>query len=327
MKIFFQLIAVLLSVAPAALFGQGVRMSADFIPLEVGNRWVYEVVNEDGRKIGDLDFSVQQYTIIRGRSFYVFTQFPFAPEGSPIKLIRYDRQERQYMRVADDEEGPLFLADGTKADVLQADESGLPLKFVLRTDLMDLTFQRGVGIVEARIQGSNGVQIAKLTGAHFGEGGTRVGTSSTQGVPAPAPARAPEQKTKALVDNVGKISADNPVLDVQAVAVSGGHKFALTVINVSDKLLPFGFKSGQSYDFAVTEASTGQEIWRWSLRMFFTQVIRQEAIRPNGRWTFEITWNHRDNNLNLAAPGKYTVVGIVPTQPPIESDPVTFEIQ
>jgi hypothetical protein len=327
MKFLSQLVLVLATAMPAALFGQGVRMSADFIPLEVGNRWVYEIVNEDGRKIGDLDFSVQQYTIIGGRSFYVLTQFPFAPEGSPIKLIRYDRQERQYMRMADNEEGPLFLADGTKADVLQADESGLPLKFVLRTDLMDLTFQRGVGIVEARMQGSNGVQIAKLTGAHFGEGGTRVGTASTQSVPAPPPVKPPEQRNRALVDNVGKISEDNPVLDVQAVAVPEGHKFALTIVNVSDKLLPFSFKSGQSYDFAVADASTGQEIWRWSLRMFFTQVIRQEAIRPNGRWTFEITWNHRDNNLNLVTPGKYKVVGIVATQPPIESDPVTFEIQ
>jgi len=327
MKFLFQLVVVLASFIPAALFGQGVRMSADFIPLEVGNRWVYEIVNEDGRKIGDLDFAVQQYTIIGGRSFYVLTQFPFAPEGSPIKLIRYDRQERQYMRMANDEEGPLFLADGTKAEVLQADESGLPLKFVLRTDLMDLTFQRGVGIVEARIQGSNGVQIAKLTGAHFGEGGTRVGTASAQGVPAPPPAKAPEQRNRALVDNVGKISEDNPVLDVQAVAVPEGHKFTLTVVNVLDKLLPFSFKSGQNYDFAILDASTGQEIWRWSLRMFFTQVVRQEAIRPNGRWTYEITWNHRDNNLNLAPPGMYKVVGIVATQPPIESDPVTFEIQ
>ena len=38
---------------PASLLAQpGVRMSADFLPLEVGNRWVYDVFNEGGQKIG-----------------------------------------------------------------------------------------------------------------------------------------------------------------------------------------------------------------------------------------------------------------------------------
>ena len=76
-------------------------MSADFLPLEVGNRWVYEIANEDGKKIGDLDFSVQEYTIIGGRSFYVVTRFPFVVEGSGLtKLIRYDRQGRCFSRTA-----------------------------------------------------------------------------------------------------------------------------------------------------------------------------------------------------------------------------------
>ena len=44
-------------------------------------------------------------------------------------------------------------------------------------------------------------------------------------------------------------------------------------------------------------------------------------------WTFEATWNNRDNDLNPVEPGKYAVVGIVATQPPIESNSVTFEIK
>ena len=55
------ILALLVCLAvPATLAAQGVRMSADFLPLEVGNRWVYEVQNEDGQKIGDADFSVQE---------------------------------------------------------------------------------------------------------------------------------------------------------------------------------------------------------------------------------------------------------------------------
>lgn len=319
--------ALLIFLVPAVVQAQpGVRMSADFLPLEVGNRWVYEIVNENGQKIGDLDFAVQERTIISGRSFYVLTRFPFvASDAGLTKLIRYDRQERGYMKLVDNDESPLFLADGASAEVLQADQSGLPIKFALHMDLMDLTFQRGMGIVEARIHGPNGVQIAKLSGVHVGE--KRAAEAAAQGAPALPQPKTPEQKTKQLVENVTTISEDNPVLDVETAVVPEGHKFVLTVLNMSDKLLPFNFRSGQTYDFAVLDAASGQEIWRWSRRMFFTQVIRQEAIRPNKNWKFEVIWNHRDNDLNPVTPGQYKVVGIVATQPPIESSPVAFEIK
>ena len=99
------------------------------------------------------------------------------------------------------------------------------------------------------------------------------------------------------------------------------------MINTSEKLLPLTFRNGQTYDFEVVDASTGQEVWRWSRRMFFTSVIRQEAIRGNRNWVFEVTWNHRDNDLNPVMPGKYKVIGSISTQPPIESDPVIFEVK
>lgn len=311
---------------PASLLAQpGVRMSADFLPLEVGNRWVYDVFNEGGQKIGNLEFAVQEYRIVAGRSFYLLTQFPFAESGALIKLVRYDRQERQYMRMADNEEGPLFLADGTRVEVLQADESSLPLKFVLHGDLVDLTFQRGMGIIEARMHAGKEVQIARLTSIHTGE--RKAAEAAAQGAPALPQPKTPEQKTKALVENVVQPSEETIALDVQVSDVPGGTKFVFTVINSTDKLVPFRFTSGQTYDFAIVDASTGQEMWRWSRRMFFTQVIRQEALRPNRNWTFEVTWNRRDNELNVVTPGKYKVIGSLATQPPMESDPVAFEIK
>ena len=197
-------------------------------------------------------------------------------------------------------------------------------------DLFDLTFQRGVGVIEARIHGGNTVQIAKLSAVHLG--GPQQTTQASQpsvvnpNAAPPPPPKPLEQKPK-QVDNVAKISDDNPALDVQVVEVPGGHKFVLNVFNTSDKLLPFAFTSGQTYDFAIVDTLTGQEVWRWSRRMFFTQVLRKEAIRPSKNWTFEVTWNNRDNDLNPVEPGKYAVVGIVSTQPPIESNSVTFEIK
>jgi len=326
MKAISKIGLLLFFVMPVTLLAQpGVRMSADFLPLEVGNRWVYDVFNEGGQKTGTLEFAIQDYRIVSGRSFYLLTQFPFAQDGGLIKLVRYDRQERQYMRMADNEEGPLFLADGTRVEVLQADDSGLPLKFVLQGDLVDLTFQRGMGIVEARMHNGKDVQIAKLTAVHTSE--RKAVQATTQGAPALPQPQTPEQKAKGLAENVVTLSDETVALDVQATEVTGGTRFVLTVINSTDKLVPFSFRTSQTYDFAVIDPSTGQEVWRWSRRMMFSQVLRQEALRPNRNWTFEVTWNHRDNDLNVLTPGKYKVVGSVAVQPPMESEPVTFEIR
>ena len=178
-------IPLIVLMTPALLVGQGVRMSPDFLPLEVGNRWVYDVLNEDGVKIGQTDFSIQERTIISGRSFYVVTRFPFLPEGGDnVKLIRYDVRDRQFTAMINDEESALFF-DGVVSEVLQSDDSGLPLKFVLQTDTAAVTFQRGVGIVEARVHGADGVRIAKIANVRVGE--RRAAEVAAAGVPVGPP--------------------------------------------------------------------------------------------------------------------------------------------
>ena len=317
---------LLFFLAPASLLAQpGVRMSSDFLPLEVGNRWVYDVFNEAGTKTGALELAVQEHRIVGGRSFYLLNQFPFVQDGAMIKLVRYDRQERQYMRMADNEEGPLFLADGTKVEVLQADDSKLPVKFILYGDLVDLTFQRGMGIIEARMHAGKDVQIAKLASVHTGE--RKAAEAAAAGAPALPQPKPPEPRSRTTADNIAKPSEETVALDVQSTQVQGGTKFLLTIINTTEKLVPFSFKSGQTFDFAVLDPSSGQEIWRWSRRMLFTQVLRQEALRPSKNWTFEVTWNHRDNDLNIVTPGNYKVIGSLASQPPMESEPVSFEIK
>src|SRR4029077_7077680 len=229
-------LGILFFVLPSALLAQaGVRMSADFLPLEVGNRWLYDVFNEGGQKISALDFAVQDRRIVEGRSFYAVTSFPFVAENADaVKLIRYDREERQYVRIADNREDPLFLADGANVEVLQADASGLPQKFLLKMDLMDLTFQRGMGIIEARLHAGKDVQIVKLSSVHVGE--RQAEQAAAQGAPTlpqPTAPPTPEQKVKTLADNVVKPSEANPALDVQVTEDSGGAKFVFTVVNTS----------------------------------------------------------------------------------------------
>lgn len=319
-------IPLMVLLAPALLAGQGVRMSPDFLPLEVGNRWVYDVVNEDGVKIGQTDFSIQERTIISGRSFYVVTRFPFLSEGGDnVKLIRYDVRDRQFTAMINDEESALFF-DGVVSEVLQSDDSGLPQKFVLQTDTAAVTFQRGVGIVEARVHGADGIRIAKIANVRVGE--RRAAEVAAAGVPVGPPPKSPADRARESANNVTEITEENPLLDVQASAAPEGNKFTLTVMNTADKLLPFRFNSGQTYDFAVIDPGTGQEIWRWSRRMMFTsQVVRTEAILPNKQWKFEVTWNRRDNDLNPVPAGQYQLIGIVATRPAVESDPITFEVR
>jgi hypothetical protein len=169
------------------------------------------------------------------------------------------------------------------------------------------------------------VQIARLTALHTGE--RKAAEAAAQGAPAIPQPKTAEQKAKGLADNVVKPSDETVALDVQVSEVPGGTRFILTVINSTDKLVPFSFRSGQTYDFEVIDASTGQEVWRWSRRMFFSQVLRQEALRPSKNWTFEVIWNHRDNDLNIVTPGNYKVIGSLAVQPTMEAVAVPFEIR
>jgi hypothetical protein len=117
------------------------------------------------------------------------------------------------------------------------------------------------------------------------------------------------------------------MLELQTAAVSEGERLTLLVTNTSEKLLPFHFNSTQSYDFVVTDIQTGQEVWRWSRKMFFSPVTRSEAITAKKSWKFEVTWNHRDNDSNPVPPGTYELVAIVTTPSPLETEPITIEIK
>jgi len=179
------------------------------------------------------------------------------------------------------------------------------------------------------------VRILKIASVRVGQGAGGAGQASPAAVAAanlppsppkpPSPVQAPARPS--LTESVGAIDATNPQVQVQAVNATGGYKLVLTVTNTSDKLLPFRFSSGQTYDFVITNAATGQEIWRWSRGTAFTQVIRSEALRPKAKWTYdEVVWNRNDNDGNPAPAGKYLLVGIVTSQPAIQSPPVAIDL-
>jgi intracellular proteinase inhibitor BsuPI len=300
---------------------QSVRMTEDFLPLEAGNQWTYDVTNASGQKINQFEFSVGERTIVAGRSLYAVSGYPFSGESRGPNFIGYDRDTRQFIRVSNGEEAPLFPGDAESTEVLQSDTNGIPQKFALKTASTTLVFQRGVGIVEARLQAADGVHIAKLQSSKFGRGTTAASPAARTEAAAPAaPAARP-------IPTVAPVTSENPRLVVSAEPAPGGLKLEMLVVNASDRLLPFKFNSSQNYDFVITDVATGLEVWRWSRGTVFAQVIRSDSIRGNSKWTYTELWNRRDNDKNPVSPGRYRLVGILSSQPPIQSEPVMLEVQ
>jgi len=319
---------------PLPGLAQGVRMTADFLPLDVGKSWTYDVTDQAGQKVGQIAFAVEEYTIVSGTSFYVLSEFPFTNEtGEPIRYIRYDRTERYFVRKLRNDEGPLFLGDGATTEVIESDPSGAPQKFVLHADKMTLTFQRGVGIVEARMEKAGGTLTAKLVAAS-GKGPASTGPAAPGSV-APAPVRVPITKEPIVIPPpeptrrepvVATVTSQNPKIDVGTVPTPEGLRIVMIVTNTSEKILPFQFRTGQTYDFVIRDASD-KEVWRWSKGNFFTQVVRSDSIRPNGKWQFEVVWNRTDNDDKPVPAGKYRVMGIITSLPAVQSVPIEIEVQ
>jgi len=324
---------------------QGVRMPADFLPLEVGKSWMYDLMNESGQKAGQMVFAVEEYTIVQGTSFYVLSGFPFSSESDEIRFIRYDRAEREFMRKLGSDEGPLFFGDGARTEVLESDDAGVARRFALHTDTMTLTFERGVGIVEAWLQRPAGVVVARLVPAtpasstasrapaapstaspsvspNAGPAPTVVVPRAAPMVVIPPPAPAGNRRESA----VATLSSENPQMNLGVNPSPDGYDIVLVVVNTSEKLLPFRFGSSQTYDFVI-QNETGQEVWSWSHDRFFTQVVRSDSIRSKGRWQFQAVWNRRDNAGNALEPGLYRLTAIITSLPPVATPPAVLELR
>jgi len=305
---------------------QSLRMTEDFLPLEAGNQWVYDVSTLAGQKVGQVEFTVGERTITAGRSLYAVTGYPFSGESTGTGLIGYDRETRQFVRVSGGQEAPLFPGDSESTEILQSDSSGIPQKFALRTGSTTLVFQRGVGIVEARLQTANdGIHIAKLRSSKIGKSNAAPPAPSIRtGISLPP---VPGGSAIPAILTVAPVTTDNPVLVVSSEPVPGGLKLEMMVINKSDKLLPFKFNSSKAFDFVITDSATGNEVWRFSRTTIYSQITKSDSIRGSSKWTFSEIWNRRDNDKNPVPAGRYRLVGILTSQPPIQSEPISIEVQ
>jgi hypothetical protein len=310
-------ISVLLTL-PTLASAQGVRMSPDFLPLDVGNRWEYEIVDTEGLTLDTFEMEISTYTIVDGTSYYVFSRFPFVGAGEAVG-VRYDRDLRQYLRFDGELEGDLFPVSRVSVEVIETDANDLPLK--ARFDFGDivLVLERSVGIVEGEFNGEAGTQNVKLVGALIGN----------EAVVGEVDVRTPQTllPTAAPTDNVGEVSDSSLTTQIDVVAEADEHQFLFRVQNISDRLLAFDFNSSQNFDFVVIDPRQGDEVWRWSERLFFSEVVRSEGLQAGSEWRFEAAWNHRDKELNEVIPGVYEVVATLVAESPVESEPIQIEVK
>jgi hypothetical protein len=313
-------LSAFIALAAVSADAQGVRLSSDFFPLAVGNKWTYTIALADGKKVADADMSVTDHRIIGGRSFYLLTDYPFVTDpAEKIRLIGYDRQEREFVRLLNEKEGPLFLGNGSSIKTLEQDGAGLPQKIQVRMDTLELTLQRGVGIVEARIETPAGVRIARISDARVGQG------RASPNAAAPPPGPAPNPNAPTAVSATATVGSDNPRLVLETAAAATGVQITFTIGNTSDRLLPFRFASAQNFDLIITDTN-GNEVWRWSRGQYFTSVVRSEALRPMGSWKYQAIWNRQDNEGKPVPSGEYRLVGRVTSTPPLDSGPISVTV-
>jgi hypothetical protein len=205
----------------------------------------------------------------------------------------------------------------------------------LHTDTMSLTFQRGVGIVEAKLKRPSGVVTAKMTTLETRN--TAAGAALARGNANATPPSTPRPAGVAIIppsvpapDRRGAptatVTSSNPRLDVGATPSPDGHDIVMIATNTSDSLLPFRFGSGQTYEFVIRDAA-GKEVWRWSNDQFFTQVVRSDSIRAKDKWRFDAVWDHHDNEGKKVPPGQYRLLGIIKSLPEVHAVPVTLDVR
>ena len=96
--------------APPAAFDAAAFLPADYLPLNLGNRWIYTKAESRFKKTDTVRIAIISAPIIRWRTWYIFSQLPFAPglESANNVPIRYDADTKRFVRLAQEGELPLF---------------------------------------------------------------------------------------------------------------------------------------------------------------------------------------------------------------------------
>jgi hypothetical protein len=96
--------------APATTSNVTGSLTVDYLPLTLGNRWIYTRAESRFKRSDTVRIEIISTPIIRWRTWYIFSQLPFAPglESANNIPIRYDTDAKRFVRLAQEGEVPLF---------------------------------------------------------------------------------------------------------------------------------------------------------------------------------------------------------------------------
>ncbi|MFN8008050.1 MAG: BsuPI-related putative proteinase inhibitor [Terriglobia bacterium] len=303
------------------------HLPSDYLPLHVGNRWVYTKTNSQFKKSEQVIVQIINTTILKWKTYYVFNRLPFVPglESASNVLLRYDPEARQLLRLAEGVELPVFpVGSGTDSKFdISVDETGKRvlnrLSYLTCVNCedkgMEIVFDRGMGITAVLITHEWGTESFDLRGAdvnlkHYGEVIPEEPKKSPRGPGHGGPI----------------ISRADPEIRLEVEKSNARARLVMRVKNPSEGYLSLNFTTSQTYDFIIRDKESGKEVWRWSKGNFFSRVRRNLAVLPEAEWKFEALWNFKNNQGEELVPGIYDVSAILTTREPRESEPVTVQV-
>ncbi|HEX9744876.1 MAG TPA: BsuPI-related putative proteinase inhibitor [bacterium] len=104
------------------------------------------------------------------------------------------------------------------------------------------------------------------------------------------------------------VSGDNviPLKDDMTIAASETLKVRFSLVNNTDEVKTYVFPTGQKTEIYCLDDS-GNEVYRWSAGLRFSQPLNTLEVQPHDTWSHEITVNVGDGDFMLAY-GTYKIV-------------------
>lgn len=85
---------------------------------------------------------------------------------------------------------------------------------------------------------------------------------------------------------------------------------SLTMTNTAPYALQVSFATGQSYDFAATDAA-GNVVWTWSYGKSFDGNPQSRTLAPGETWTVQETWSFVEDDGSGVPDGDFAVSGVL----------------
>lgn len=136
------------------------------------------------------------------------------------------------------------------------------------------------------------------------------GDSLATPTPEPTPTVAPSPPPEICPETDGEaVQSLIAILELDKLSYDQGEPVEMTLrlVNCASRPITRIFPNAQRYDFAA-KTPDGDEVWRWSSGMTFTEVQGKETYQPSEQLTFVEVWDQLDNEGQPVEPGQYELM-------------------